>query len=376
MKIYLSLIVFLLLNISCTNSNDGSPELETRSFYMGFTAFPYDYTKEAQQNTYQNVVSDSDIFLNHLDHGVPWDEALNNLPFPKEVQNTLNATKTGLELGTKILLTATPASQTRKNLALYWNNNGSHQPLPQSWKNKTFDDPDVVKAYLNYCKRIIDEVQPDYFAYGIETNASFKKNDAAFDQFLKLSDTVYNALKTDYPDLPIFLTLQDQSFENSKTELLEISKMLLQYSDYIAMSSYPFLYYQNLTRDADPNLFSDNWLSQFRGLDTSKPFAIAETGFCAENLAIENLGVTVKGTEAWQADFMDKLFNHANNLDAKFIAWFIYQDYDKLYEKTSNPPDILKVWKDCGLLDGNGEKRPSYTIWQKWKSHEKMGKNP
>lgn len=309
--------------------------------------------------------------MNHLDHGVPWDEAFNDLPFPNEVQNTLNATKEGLAPNTKILLTATPSGQNRKNLASYWNDNGSQQPLPAFWKDKTFDDPEVISAYINYCKRVIDTVRPDYFAYGIETNAAFRITDPEFAEFLTLAETVYSTLKSEYPDLPIFLTLQDRSFENSQEELLETSKMLLVYSDYIAMSTYPFLEYGNLQRDANPDLFEDDWLGDFRNLDASKPFAISETGFCAEDLNIPNLGITIMGTVEWQEAYMTKLFNQANSLESEFVVWFVYRDYDMLYDSTPNPPDILSIWKDNGLLDGEGNERPAHFKWTEWKEFPK-----
>lgn len=54
---------FLLLNCS---SDDGSanpdPE-QTRSFLMGFTAFPYDADILAVEETVQNVVTDGDTFF-------------------------------------------------------------------------------------------------------------------------------------------------------------------------------------------------------------------------------------------------------------------------------------------------------------------------
>lgn len=359
------LIVVLLISCSSDEGPLTEPEL-TRSFYMGFTAFPYDNTVDAQLDTFGEVTQNSDVFLNHLDHGVPWDEALNDAPFPSEVAGALQATKSGLAPDTKILLTATPTNQTRERLAEYWNNDGSHQPLPTFWQGKTFDDPDVINAYTKYCKRIIDEVQPDYFAYGIEVTAAFTKEDAAFSQFLTLAQAVYVSLKTNYPNLPVFLTFQDRSFNNTNQELLEITEMLLPYSDYIAMSTYPFLNYLDLKQDANPDLISDTWLKDFRDLDTSKPFAITETGFCAEDLVIENLGVNVKATVAWQADYLTKLFQLSNDLEAEFVAWFVYRDYDLLYDKTPNPPDIFKVWRDNGLLDGAGNPRPAHTVWREW----------
>ncbi|WP_133067273.1 glycosyl hydrolase 53 family protein [Flagellimonas pacifica] len=360
--------LLILMVFSCSNDKEAQDveEPDGRSFFMGFTAFPYDSSTNALTETYQNVIADGDIFLSHLDFGVPWDEAMNDLPFPEEVQNTINIAKNSKSSSTKIVLITTPTDQSRNNLAKYWNNTGSHQPLPAFWEGKSFDDPDVVSTFIKYCKRLIDEVDPDYFGYGIETNATFRKDDPAFAQFLTLVEAVYTALKADYPNLPMFLSLQDQSYDNTKTELLEISKMLVAHSDYIAMSTYPFLYYENLKRDANPDLFADNWLDDFRNLDTSKPFAVSETGFSADDLVIENLGVNAKSTEDWQKGYVEKLMNHLNALDAEFALWFVYRDYDLLYQNTPSPPDILKVWRDNGLLDGEGNQRPAYELWKQW----------
>lgn len=363
-----AIFLLILMVFACSKDKETQEveESDERSFFMGFTAFPYDYSLNALNETYQNVLADGDIFLSHLDFGVPWDEAMNDLPFPEEVQNTLDVARNSKSASTKIVLTTTPTDQSRNNLAKYWNNDGSHQPLPAFWEGKSFDDPVVVSTFIKYCKRLIDEVNPDYFGYGIETNATFQKDDAAFVQFLNLAEAVYTALKADYPSLPIFLSLQDQSYDNTKTELLEMSKMLVAHSDYIAMSTYPFLYYDNLKRDANPDLFADNWLEDFRNLDASKPFAVSETGFSADDLIIENLGVNAKSTEDWQRGYVEKLMKQLNTLDAEFAIWFVYRDYDLLYQNTPTPPDILKVWRDNGLLDGEGNQRPAYQLWKQW----------
>lgn len=365
----LTLLSILFLFLACSSDNETdvfeTPD-ETRTFRMGFTAFPYDESAEALTETYQNVTQLGDLFLNHLDFGVPWDEALNGLPFPEEVQNTLDATRTGLQPGTKVVLTATPTDQNRNQLARYWNNNGTHQDLPVFWQNKAFNDPDVITAYLQYCRRIIDAVDPDYFGYGIETNSSFRNSDPEFEAFLELAETVYTTLKAEYPQLPIFLSIQDQSFPNSKSELLVTSGRLLAHSDIIAISTYPFLYYLDIQRDANPALFEDDWLQDFRAIDPSKPIAISETGFCAEDLVIENLGIDIQGRPEWQEAYMHKLFDMAQRSDLEFLAWFVYRDYDMLYNRTVNPADILKVWRDNGLRDGVGDKRASHLVWEEW----------
>lgn len=341
-----------------------------RTFYMGFTAFPYDITSQASAQSYMNQSLNGDILLTHFDHGVPWDEALNNQPFPIEVQTAIDECIANITPNHKVLLTATATDTDRDKLAKYWNNAGSHQPLLPNWENKSFNSPEVITAYKNYCHRIIDAINPDYFAFGIEVNASFLQNSQAYENYKVLADSIYTNLKMSYPSLPIFLTFQDQSFNKTKTELHHLTTELLEYSDYIAVSTYPFWQYNFPERDANPKLFDNNWLLEMRQLAPNKPFAISETGFCAENLDLQDFVVKIKASEKWQKEYAQKVLIEAHKLDAEFLVWFVYRDYDLLESNLPEPSIALKIWRDNGLQNGNGVRRPSHDTWDIWKSLE------
>ena len=350
----------------------GEPETpilpNKRAFRMGFTAFPYDLSVAAQYETYDSVARHGDLLLTHLDHGVPWEEALRGMPFPDEVQRTLDESVATRSTGQRVVLTATATNTNRNGLANYWNDAGTHQPLPPSWSQRSFDDPEVIESYINFCRRVIDHVQPDYFAYGIEMNASFRSNDATFAQYLTLADTVYTTLKQAYPSLPIFLSLQNQSFDTPPEELREVSRALLQHSDYVAVSIYPYWQYDRPEQAANPALLPAGWLEEMRNLDPEKPFVVSETGYCAEDLRMESVGVAIAGSERWQADYVQQLCAEAQRLEAEFVIWFVFRDYDRLYEKYENPPLVFKVWKDIGLLDDDGRAREAYLVWKQWRA--------
>ena len=374
------MIVFMILLTSlnaCSKSQDIESELmemetpESRSFSMGFTAFPYDLTPKALDETYRLVGQMGDLYVNHLDHGVPWEEALLDLPFPNEVQQTLDEAKRAIQPHQKLLLTATATAQTRNSIGQYWNNEGTQQPLSKEWAQKRFNDPDVIKAYKNYCERIIEFARPDYFAYGIEINASFQMNSAAFIDYLEFAEIIYHYLKVSYPDLPILLTFQDQAFELDHNELLKTTAMLLKFSDYIAMSTYPFWQYDHPRQDANPKYIPQNWLEDFRNLDPNKPFAISETGYCAEDMIIKAFGVDIKGHVDWQQTYMDMLFNKANTLKCEFINWFIIRDYDALYDQYYSNDPVTRIWRDLGILDGRGNERPAFQTWKIWYAKKK-----
>lgn len=364
---FTSLILLPLFISACNKEetkNDTIPE--SRSFRLGFTAFPYDLSLDALRDAFDYARDEGDIFLTHLDMGVPWDEVKNDLPFPAKVKETLDGSTTLNKPGQKLFLSATPTSQQRNALALMWNDTGEHQPLSFQWKNRKFDDPVVIETYIKYCKRLIDYTNPDYFAFGIEVNASFKKGTPSYEGFLHLAEATYIELKETYPSLPIFMTFQDQAFNKTKSALIEMTEELLEFSDIIAMSTYPFWLYDFPTQDANPVFLDKDRLITFRNLDRSKPFAISETAYIAEDLVMESIGVDIKGSESWQNDYLKNLLTDCQELEAEFLIWFISRDYDALYESIEDPEVILRVWKDTGLRDGEGNQRPSYHTWMKW----------
>lgn len=376
-KVAIILMLFIFFQNSCSRDTTKPTESaidwtlpDSRSFYMGFTAFPYDITPEAVAQSYKNQLANGDILLTHFDHGVPWEESLEGLPFPMEVQTAIDESVANSTPGHKVFLTATATDTDRDKLALYWNDSGSHQPLPDFWKNKSFNSQEVIKAYKNYCHRIIDAIQPDYFAFGIEINGAFLKNTKQYEDYLEFADNIYNSLKASYADIPILLTFQDQSFNKDNAELLQITSELMEYSDMIAVSTYPFWFYEFPKRDANPKLFSNDWLAEMRQVAPGKPFAVSETGYCAENLKLKDYGVDIKGSSEWQKEYVQKVLVESNRLNADFVIWFIYRDYDLLESKLPDPTIGLKIWKDTGLQNGMGVSRPSHGIWNTWKSLE------
>ena len=60
-----------------------------------------------------------------------------------------------------------------------------------------------------------------------------------------------------------------------------------------------------------------------------------------------------------------RLLELAQKRDFVFVISFIHQDYDSLWEKIkSDAPELFKAWRDCGLLDENGNPRRVYQVWK------------
>ncbi len=335
------------------------PLPESRSFYIVLTPFSYDTTLQSIEKTYKIAKEHTDLICHHFDGGVPWPEAFEDKLYHPKVEEAIDLRLRHLQEGQKVYLAVTPING-RSSLAGYW---GEKEKMerPGVWKDKDFDDPDVIKAYTNYCRRMIREFHPDFMAYGIEVNILANSNPAAFEKFLVMVEQVYGTLKEENPKLPIFLTIQIEPFLQNEEKQREAVKRLLPYTDYIAVSSYPFFY------KADPKELPENWFSQMADLAPEKPFAVAETGFPAEDLVLKKQNVRILGNERWQAEYVQFLFNKLNELNGEFIVWFCPVDYDLLWNKIENyVEEWYKIWRDTGLFNGNVEARLSLEVWDAW----------
>jgi len=59
------------------------------------------------------------------------------------------------------------------------------------------------------------------------------------------------------------------------------------------------------------------------------------------------------------------LLDYADGRDTESVIWFLARDYDGLYERMrETAPSILRIWRDCGLVSGDGALRPAGELWQ------------
>lgn len=362
-------LLLLLITIVASTCKKKAFVQNSRSFYMAVTPWPPDFTKIGQQKAYDFINSKCDMVCFHFDEGLPWNEALNGLPWPSDVQKNINDKLNGNK-DRKVFLSIAPLAISRKDKANYWGDSVSTS-VKESWSLKAFDDTLVSTAYFNFCSRLIDTFQPIYLNYAVEANSK-DWTPEEFLKFLIFLERVHKNLKNKYPQLPAFASymcgLEDAFLKNAKR--------INQFSDYVALSSYAYSAISSANYGSTEVInLPQNWYSKFRDIAPSKPFAIAETGYIAEDLIIPEYGVTKKGDPKWQADFIQHLFATCNDYDAEFVNYFCAYDYDNAYstmQALGLATPLFKLWKDIGLYDGNGMKRPSLAVWEKWYAAQKQ----
>jgi len=359
----LSIFVISISLFGCKKESN-SNSIGARNFYMGFTVWPFDFTNDARQYTYDKVNQYSDLIAFHFDNGIPWNEALNNANYPQSILDDLIEKKSIIQSGHKVYVSVASLSSTRTNLALY-RNTYDNQTLPVPWNTLKFNDTTVIKAYTNYCFLLIDKLNPDYFNYGIESNSgSWTAGD--FAKYKLFCSKIYTAIKSKYPNLKTMVSIMVNNDDKCYANAAE----LMPYSDYVALSIYPFIYLGSPTYgDTNPDNFPTDWLSRMTGLAANKKIVIAETGCIAEDLNLSDYGITKQGNASWQLKYVTKLLNECNNLQAEFLVYWEIRDYDlgwTYLNSTGIKDQATATWKDIGLFDGNGISRPSLNAWNDW----------
>jgi hypothetical protein len=322
-----------------------------RGFRMGFTGFSYDITPEAIEASRKFVRENGDIVCHHIE-GVPWAEALHNQPFPTALVEEWKGKKAATPAGGKVYLAISPG---RGELKIA---DKAGSTIPDELKGKGYDDPLVMQAYLNYCRRAIEFFDPDYLAIGIEVNEIHDLGPQAWQAYVALHQHVYGQLKKGYAEMPVFASWTLHNMFKKRGAMLADWKKLMPYNDLVAVSYYPFM-----VADSDRFAALDWMTAQFD--EFQKPYAIVETNDAAERLPLPAAKVVIQGTPQKQEAYYVRLLALARERNFEFVISFIHQDYDALWDKIKFfSPELFIAWKDCGLLDERGKRRPAYQRWK------------
>jgi len=366
MKIVLTIsVIICLFSVRCTKKANE----ESRSFYMAVTPWPADFTQAAVDDAYSFINQHCDMVSHHFDEGVPFEEAFGNLPWPQDLQQVVATRKTKTAAGKKIFLSVSPLNLTRLEKANYYSPDNISDSIKNYWKQLDVNNDKVITAYVRYVSYLIDELHPQFVNYGVESN-SVQWGDQQFALYKDFLSKVFAQLKAKYPQLPFFISFM---VHEDPLALSRASK-LLSYTDYIALSAYPYTSgAATADGNADPKKLPADYFTRFIDLAPSKPWGFAETGYIAQNLVIPSFSLNKQGTTQWQKDYLDLICQLCNSKKAKFLIWFCHADYDAGANRLKSLglyTDLFGLWQDIGLRDENNIERPAYQLWLQWMEKE------
>ncbi len=350
----LLIAVSTLIVLGCKNQTP-----KERPFLMGFSASPHERTPAGKAQAQQFLSRNSDLVLEDFSEGVPWEEALQDQPFPQSVAVSLRIRKKMLE-GKSLVLHVSPFDLKRMHLAHYWPIT-ANESLKKNWNEKTFQDRDLQVAYTKFCLELIRQFQPMYFAYAVDVNYFAAARSDQWIGFRDFARQVYAGLKSEHPQLPIYVTLNASSFWKQQEVQEQRIREILPYSDFIAVSAYPHLGgFQNLDK------LPKDFFSRLAKIGAPKPFAVADTGY--PHPLTEN-----GGTESdSQSRYLEFVLKESHKLQARFVVWFHYRNFQKMIDAVpaeSRAPEVVKLLesrKNYGLVDDAGKSKNSHAVWKSW----------
>lgn len=343
-----------------------------RSFLMGLTPMNFDGSPAGTKRMKETLAKHAEVVAVYMDWGVPWPEAFEEKPFHENVRKEIAATKERISREHQVFLALNAGAFNRREMAGYWGQTNM-MPRPGKWADKTFDDPDVILAFGNYCERMIAEFKPSFLAYALEINMMAGAEPKRFDQFTVLAERVYARLKAKHPELIIFPTFQIDFGVAGNPGGEKIVRRLMPHSDAIAISSYPHI------RGFTPDTLPAGWLADVRKLAPDKFFIIAENGFPAAPFKGEwfKQPIAVASAPGMQAAYVRWLLAEAQRLDARLVTWFFPSDINVYLEEQkrlngleNQLVTIADMAMNLGLMDGTFQPRSALDEWTKWKQRK------
>lgn len=361
------IILVLILVQGCKNDDDNSnpppasmdsnkelPEIDQRSFKMGFSTWSYGPTFENREDTYNFISANSDIYTEQIDDKIPWEALINNQTLPQEFINEVDGRVQRKLSGQQLVLYVGLLNLDRDDLLEDYD--GSI-PAYDSLNEKKIED-----AYFKHLDYLITEFNPNYLVASVESNELLLVSEKKWDEYKKLMSQVRIRLEAKYPTLSVSesVTLHnwykvDVPDPNAFEE--EIADYVNQL-DFVSVSFYPF--FKGLKTKEN---FQDAF--DFLHQQVSKPIAFIETCHLAENLNVSGLNLSISSDPNEQKAYLASLFTQAHENNYLFIIWWAHRDYDRLWETfPEEVKDIGQLWRDTGVLDEDGNERPSFLLWK------------
>ncbi|RJY06919.1 hypothetical protein D6201_12630 [Aurantiacibacter aquimixticola] len=264
-------------------------------------------------------------------------------------------------------VSTTPTAQNRINVAPQCGaTEGEPGPLPAALKGAAFDNPQLVGAYLEYNRRVLEVFEPRYLVVGIEISELALQAPAKWPAFERLYTTVYQELDQSHPDLSVGPEMVLQTLMGPIGTTV---RPLVEQSDFLGISFYPYASPIGEAMGAPalpdpPAQWQEplDWLRDY----TDTPIAIAETGYITRDVDLPTIGIRLQGDASRQRQFLTDLVAAARRDDYLFVVWFVPVDYTALVDKTGatgEALDLLRIWQYAGLLDAELQSKPAWPIW-------------
>ncbi|HPR41070.1 MAG TPA: hypothetical protein PK718_00790 [Candidatus Methanofastidiosa archaeon] len=218
-----------------------------------------------------------------------------------------------------------------------------------------FDSGGTISAgeldeYSNTIAEFVRGGTVPYISIGVEMNSLYERDTQMYSEYVDLFNTTAQMIREVSPGSLVMATFQLESMKglqgglfgedsgdgNTQWTLLDD----FEEADILAFTTYPCLV------EKDPSDLPDDYYSEILS-HTQKDVAIVESGW------FRNGPAGWESSSQEQAEFVEFLTNHTDELSPRFIIWSFLYDQDVQY-----PFDSM------GLLAADEESSPAWEAWK------------
>jgi len=353
MKHLILFIITCSILISC-NKDKPKKVIDNRQFKMGFSTWPFGPTESNVTETYKFLEANGDMYSEHIDDKIPWQNWIDGSPLPQEFVDGINYKLSKKPADLPLLLSISFLNNARTDIME--DRDGS---IPNY---VSLNDSAIQAAYFNHLCYMIEAFDPTYLLYAIESNELLNNTPDKWGDFRLLMDSIQFKVKQKYPTIEMSesVTLHNwyqPDVIDKESYIAEIDQVASG-GDFTAISFYPF--FKGLSSKNDFQKAFDYLHSK-----TSLPIAFVETNHIAEDLIVDGLNLNIETSEKEQNEYLETLLVNAHAKNYKFIIWWAHRDYDALWETfPAEVKDLGKIWRDTGLQDEDGTDRKAMKLWR------------
>ena len=336
-------------------ANPFADNFSIRNFRMGFSTWSYDATLDGRNQTYSFLRNNGDVYSEHIDNKIPWSAWMNGTDLPVAFVNEIQGRVDNKISSNELVVSVSLLNSARSELAEDFDGT---VPAYISLADQSIED-----AYFKHLDYIIQQFEPDYFVMAIEVNELRIHSPQKWAEYKVLAGNLRSRLKSKYPNLKLSESITLHNWLNPNVSdpqnfISDVSTYVNQNLDFAAISFYPFFKNFHL-----PHEFKSAF--DFLHEQVEKPIAFVETSHLAEDLVIEAFNTNITSNVCEQKAYLEMLLNSAQTKNYEFVIWWAHRDFDALWETfPEEVKDLGRVWRDTGLLDEKGDKRPAFGVWE------------
>ena len=335
----------------------------SRQTLFGTSSFPFDRSAEAAVTTQRTARELGDLYVVQLDDGVPWAEALEDKPFPVATERKWRDLLANAPAGRPIYLALEPLDHDRVNLAAA--SEGSS--VPTKLRRAALDDEAMRRAYLNYSRRAVDYFKPTFLNLGVENGELAHRDPGRWPAYERLIKSTMSSLRKDFPKLRQGISFGLQSLMEPETA--KRSKPLVEASDYLGLSFYPYMSnfhekFRVRPLPAPPGEWREplDWVRAY----TNKPIAITETGYNTRAVQLPAEKIRLQGTPDLQAAYVRDLARYAARDRYLFVVYYLPIDIGPLLRTLpASESAAASMWRENGFFDANMKPKPALEEWRR-----------